>query len=135
MDFDNVVASLDTQIKHITKKNKGYIWTSNILSMANILLSSSIPILISMAEKNVNLLLMVSIFSALITLVQTFKSTFGLNNKIQNTAMAIAYLKKEKLLFETKTTPYDQDEEENMHMLAQNIASRTDDILDSLEEQ
>ena len=135
MDFDNVVASLDKQIKHITKKNKGYIWTSNILSMANILLSSSIPILISMAEKNVNLLLMVSIFSALITLVQTFKSTFGLNNKIQNTAMAIAYLKKEKLLFETKTTPYDQDEEENMHMLAQNIASRTDDILDSLKEQ
>ncbi|SUP52802.1 Uncharacterised protein [Weissella viridescens] len=58
-------------------------------------------------------------FSALITLVQTFKSTFGLNNKIQNTAMAIAYLKKEKLLFETKTTPYDQDQEENMHMLAQ----------------
>ncbi|WP_072153234.1 DUF4231 domain-containing protein, partial [Weissella viridescens] len=105
------------------------------LSMANILLSSSIPILISMAEKNVNLLLMVSIFSALITLVQTFKSTFGLNNKIQNTAMAIAYLKKEKLLFETKTTPYDQDQEENMHMLAQNIASRTDDILDSLKEQ
>ena len=49
--------------------------------------------------------------------------------------MAIAYLKKEKLLFETKTTPYDQDEEENMHMLAQNIASRTDDILDSLKEQ
>ncbi|GEA94403.1 conserved hypothetical protein [Weissella viridescens] len=135
MDFDNVVASLDAQIKHITKKNKGYIWISNILSMANILLSSSIPILISMAEKNVNLLLMVSIFSALITLVQTFKSTFGLNNKIQNTAMAIAYLKKEKLLFETKTTPYDQDQEENMHMLAQNIASRTDDILDSLKEQ
>lgn len=135
MDFDNVVASLDAQIKHITKKNKGYIWISNILSMANILLSSSIPILISMAEKNVNLLLMVSIFSALITLVQTFKSTFGLNNKIQNTAMAIAYLKKEKLLFETKTTPYDQDQEENMHMLAQNIAPRTDDILDSLKEQ
>ena len=78
---------------------------------------------------------MVSIFSALITLVQTFKSTFGLNNKIQNTAMAIAYLKKEKLLFETKTTPYDQDGEENMHMLAQNIASRTDDILDSSKEQ
>lgn len=65
-DLSTVVKKLQTQYKYYKK-------ISSSLSLLNIALSSSIPIIISLSENNVHLLIIVSVFSAIITLIQHSK--------------------------------------------------------------
>jgi len=130
MNYDEVLSQLDTTITYISKRHKRYVHYSTGISMLNIVLSSTIPILITLAEDGMNTLLLVSIFSALITLLQTFKSTFKLESKIQTAEVALAALKKEQLLFATNTSPYNLSSDENVHALMTKLADQTDNIIE-----
>lgn len=120
-------------IKQVEKRYKYYVHLNSWISMLSIVLSSSIPILISMAESQVHLLLVVSIFSALITLLQTFKSTFSLSDKIQHLGIVVAELKKEQLLLMTRTSPYTGTDEENMHQFVSKISDNAEEFIQHLE--
>lgn len=131
-DRNEVSELLEYAIKYLAKKNQFYSRLNTWSSMLNIILSSSIPILISLAERGKETLLIVSIFSAGITLLQTFKSTFHLNEKIQDTTAAILYFRKEQLLFNSQTAPYDSaDDAENVHALVSDLATQTDSVISS----
>ncbi|GAP04919.1 DUF4231 domain-containing protein [Fructobacillus tropaeoli] len=128
-DLSTVVKKLQTQYKYYKK-------ISSILGMLTIALSSSIPIIISLSENNVHLLIIVSVFSAIITLIQTTNSTFKIEDKknlIGNTLIAI---KKEQLLFDIHASPYNQTDDENVKTLVQNIINSSeqsfDDFFDSV---
>lgn len=134
MNAEVMFKRLDESIQQVENRHKFYVRLNTWTSMLSIVLSSSIPILISMASRHVSLLLIVSIFSALITLIQTFKSTFNLSDKIQNLSVVVTAMKKEQLLLVTHTAPYDGTDEENMHLLAHKLADNADEFIQHLED-
>lgn len=131
MNYSEVLEELNQSIEYLEKRHKRYTHMTTWVSMLNIVLSSSIPILITLAEDGKQTLFLVSIFSALITLLQTFKSTFHLDNKISDMAVAMAYLKKEQVLFQTRTEPYSGTDDENIHALVLNMSKQANDVIDN----
>jgi len=134
MKAEVLFKQLEESIQEVEKRHKFYIKLNTWTSMLSIVLSSSIPILISLASRQVALLLIVSMFSASITLIQTFKSTFNLSSKIQNLSVVVTAMKKEQLLLVTHTAPYDGTDEENMHLLAQKLSDNADQFIQHLED-
>ena len=128
-DLSTVVKKLQTQYKYYKK-------ISSSLSLLNIALSSSIPIIISLSENNVHLLIIVSVFSAIITLIQTTNSTFKIEDKKNLIGNALITIKKEQLLFDIHASPYNQTDDENVKTLVQNIINSSeqsfDDFFDSV---
>ncbi|CAK1229421.1 MULTISPECIES: DUF4231 domain-containing protein [Fructobacillus] len=122
--------NLSTAIKKLESQYKYYKKISSILSMLNITLSSSIPIIISLSEKNVHLLIIVSVFSAIITLIQTTKSTFKIEDKKNLMGTALITIKKEQLLFDIHASPYDQTDDEDVKTLVKNIINSSEQSLD-----
>ncbi|BDP90722.1 hypothetical protein EfmGK923_08950 [Enterococcus faecium] len=70
-----------------------------------IVLSASIPILIDQASEHRSLLLIVSIASAIITIIQSGMSAFNYQDKAQTSTELLMKIEKEKLLYITKTSP------------------------------
>lgn len=130
-DLSTVVKKLQTQYKYYKK-------ISSSLSLLNIALSSSIPIIISLSENNVHLLIIVSVFSTIITLIQTTNSTFKIEDKKNLIGNTLITIKKEQLLFDIHASPYNQTDDENVKTLVQNIINSSeqsfDDFFDSLKE-
>ncbi|MCK8638829.1 DUF4231 domain-containing protein [Fructobacillus fructosus] len=128
-DLSTVVKKLQTQYKYYKK-------ISSSLSLLNIALSSSIPIIISLSENNVHLLIIVSVFSAIITLIQTTNSTFKIEDKKNLIGNTLITIKKEQLLFDIHASPYNQTDDENVKTLVQNIINSSeqsfDDFFDSV---
>ena len=128
-DLSTVVKKLQTQYKYYKK-------ISSSLSLLNIALSSSIPIIISLSENNVHLLIIVSVFSTIITLIQTTNSTFKIEDKKNLIGNTLITIKKEQLLFDIHASPYNQTDDENVKTLVQNIINSSeqsfDDFFDSL---
>lgn len=104
--------------------------------MLTIALSSSIPIIISLSENNVHLLIIVSVFSTIITLIQTTNSTFKIEDKKNLIGNTLITIKKEQLLFDIHASPYNQTDDENVKTLVQNIINSSeqsfDDFFDSV---
>ncbi|CAK1222724.1 hypothetical protein R82291_FJPPFKPJ_00304 [Fructobacillus cardui] len=121
---------LSTAIKELETQYKYYKKIASVLSILNITLSSSIPIIISLSEKNVHLLIVVSIFSAIITLIQTTKSTFKIEDKKNLMGTALITIKKEQLLFDIYASPYDQTDDEDVKTLIKNIINSSEQSLD-----
>lgn len=134
MTAETVFKRLDESIQKVEQRHKHYVRLNSWTSMLSIILSSSIPILISQAGRHVQLLLLVSIFSAMITLIQTFKSTFALSDKIQDLSVALTALKKEQLLVVTKTAPYNGTDDENMHQLVTKLSDNAEQFIEHLVE-
>ena len=128
-DLSTVVKKLQTQYKYYKK-------ISSSLGLLNIALSSSIPIIISLSENNVHLLIIVSVFSTIITLIQTTNSTFKIEDKKNLIGNTLITIKKEQLLFDIHASPYNQTDDENVKTLVQNIINSSeqsfDDFFDSL---
>lgn len=128
-DLSTVVKKLQTQYKYYKK-------ISSSLSLLNIALSSSIPIIISLSENNVHLLIIVSVFSTIITLIQTTNSTFKIEDKKNLIGNTLITIKKEQLLFDIHASPYNQTDDENVKTLVQNIINSSeqsfDDFFDSV---
>ena len=105
---------------------------NRIISVGNIIkiiLSASIPILIHQASEHRSLLLVVSIASAIITIIQSGISSFNYENKVQAATQILMKIENEKLLFTTKTMPYQQTEEENFHLLVLNLQNELKEII------
>ncbi|HFM6868322.1 TPA: DUF4231 domain-containing protein, partial [Enterococcus faecium] len=84
-------------------------------NIIKIVLSASIPILIDQASEHRSLLLIVSIASAIITIIQSGMSAFNYQDKVQTSTELLMKIEKEKLLYITKTSPYNKTDEENFH--------------------
>ena len=98
-------------------------------NIIKIILSASIPILIHQASEHRSLLLVVSIASAIITIIQSGISSFNYENKVQAATQILMKIENEKLLFTTKTMPYQQTEEENFHLLVLNLQNELKEII------
>ncbi|MCR1913367.1 DUF4231 domain-containing protein [Enterococcus hirae] len=102
------------------------IGTGNIIK---IILSASIPILIHGASEYKSFLLVVSIASAIITIIQSGMSAFDYQKKVQTATQILIKIENEKLLYTTKTAPYDKTEEENFHLVVLTLQTKLNDII------
>lgn len=129
MKQDEFIESIDSTISKLKGKINFYnkiIGTSNIIK---IVLSASIPILIHEASEYKSLLLIVSIASAIITVIQSSMSAFNLQNKVQTATEILGKIENEKLLYITQTSPYNKTDEENFHLFVTTLQTELNDII------
>ena len=98
-------------------------------NIIKIVLSASIPILIDQASEHRSLLLIVSIASAIITIIQSGMSAFNYQDKVQTSTELLMKIEKEKLLYITKTSPYNKTDEENFHLIVTTLQTELNDII------
>ncbi|EMF0389631.1 DUF4231 domain-containing protein, partial [Enterococcus hirae] len=98
-------------------------------NIIKIVLSAAIPILIHEASDHKSLLLVVSIASAIITIIQSGMSAFNYQNKVQTATQVLMKIENEKLLYVTKTSPYDKTDEENFHLIVSTLQTELNDII------
>ena len=129
MKQDEFIESIDSTISKLKGKINFYnkiIGTSNIIK---IVLSASIPILIHEASEYKSLLLIVSIASAIITVIQSSMTAFNLQNKVQTATEILGKIENEKLLYITQTSPYNKTDEENFHLFVTTLQTELNDII------
>ncbi|WP_101773401.1 DUF4231 domain-containing protein [Peptostreptococcus faecalis] len=121
MNEAELLKTMDYYITEIENKNKRYGTIVKIGNIIKIVLSASIPIMITRAEENTSILFYVSISSAIITIIQSSISFLDYDDRKHITADILIRLKKERLLYITKTNPYNKTDEENFHLLVENF--------------
>ncbi|EHA3993835.1 DUF4231 domain-containing protein [Enterococcus faecalis] len=129
MKQDVFIESIDLTISKLKGKINLY---NNIIGISNfikIVLSASIPILIHEASEYKPLLLIVSIASAIITVIQSSLSAFNLQNKVQTATEILGKIENEKLLYITQTSPYNKTDEENFHLFVATLQTELNDII------
>lgn len=129
MDQKIFLNSIDVTINKLKKEICFYNRIISIGNFIKIILSASIPILIHEASEFSSLLLVVSIASAIITIIQSSMSAFNYQNKVQAATQILMKIENEKLLFLTKTLPYNKTEEENFHLIVLNLQNELNDII------
>ncbi|GMR80187.1 hypothetical protein NUITMVRE12_29600 [Enterococcus faecium] len=83
MDQKAFIESIDSTIDRLKKEIRFYNRVIGIGNIIKIVLSASIPILIDQASEHRSLLLIVSIASAIITIIQSGMSAFNYQDKVQ----------------------------------------------------
>lgn len=129
MNQNLFMEALDSTIEKLKKDIRHYNRIISVGNIIKIILSASIPILIHQASEHRLLLLVVSIASAIITIIQSGISSFNYENKVQAATQILMKIENEKLLFTTKTMPYQQTEEENFHLLVLNLQNELKEII------
>lgn len=129
MNQNLFMEALDSTIEKLKKDIRHYNRIISVGNIIKIILSASIPILIHQAFEHRSLLLVVSIASAIITIIQSGISSFNYENKVQAATQILMKIENEKLLFTTKTMPYQQTEEENFHLLVLNLQNELKEII------
>ena len=108
MDQKAFIESIDSTIDRLKKEIRFYNRVIGIGNIIKIVLSASIPILIDQASEHRSLLLIVSIASAIITIIQSGMSAFNYQDKAHNTQrsvfICINYIKVLYLNYQIKRT-------------------------------
>ena len=129
MNQEEFIKSIDLTIN---KLKKDILFYNRIISTGNlikIILSASIPILIHGASEYKSFLLIVSVASAIITIIQSGMSAFDYQNKVQTATQILIKIENEKLLYTTKTAPYNKTDEENFHLAVLTLQTELNDII------
>lgn len=129
MKQDEFIESIDSTISKLKRKINFYNKIIGISNIIKIVLSASIPILIHEASEYKSLLLIVSIASAIITVIQSSMSAFNLQNKVQTATEILGKIENEKLLYITQTSPYNKTDEENFHLFVTTLQTELNDII------
>ena len=129
MDQKAFIESIDSTINKLIKDIQSYNRIIGIGNIIKIVLSAAIPILIHEASDHKSLLLVVSIASAIITIIQSGMSAFNYQNKVQTATQVLMKIENEKLLYVTKTSPYDKTDEENFHLIVSTLQTELNDII------
>ena len=129
MDQKAFIESIDSTINKLKKDIQSYNRIIGIGNIIKIVLSAAIPILIHEASDQKSLLLVVSIASAIITIIQSGMSAFNYQNKVQTATQVLMKIENEKLLYVTKTSPYDKTDEENFHLIVSTLQTELNDII------
>ena len=129
MNQEEFIKSIDLTIN---KLKKDILFYNRIISTGNlikIILSASIPILIHGASEYKSFLLIVSVASAIITIIQSGMSAFDYQNKVRTATQILIKIENEKLLYTTKTAPYNKTDEENFHLAVLTLQTELNDII------
>ena len=118
--FNNSIQETISKLKKDIKRYNIIISTGNVIK---IILSASIPILIT-----------VSIASAIITIIQSTMSAFNFENKVQTATQILMKIENEKLLYLTRTKPYIKSDEDNFHLFILNLQDELNDIISDFNE-
>ena len=129
MDQKAFIESIDSTINKLKKDIQSYNRIIGIGNIIKIVLSAAIPILIHEASDHKSLLLVVSIASAIITIIQSGMSAFNYQNKVQTATQVLMKIENEKLLYVTKPSPYDKTDEENFHLIVSTLQTELNDII------
>lgn len=129
MKQDEFIESIDSTISKLKRKINFYNKIIGISNIIKIVLSASIPILIHKASEYKSLLLIVSIASAIITVIQSSMAAFNFQNKVQTATEILGKIENEKLLYITQTSPYNKTDEENFHLFVTTLQTELNDII------
>ncbi|MBM7617182.1 hypothetical protein JOC36_000731 [Weissella uvarum] len=125
---EQILQAIDVTDEKLAKRLKLYKTLSSISNITRIVLSASIPILVSMASHNIKLLVFVSIAGALTGIIQGVDSYYDLSTKIAQIQQTILYVNKEKLLLMSGNEPYNSaSEKDNVQRFIGNIIDELDD--------
>ncbi|RRG17569.1 DUF4231 domain-containing protein [Weissella viridescens] len=129
-----IIERAEATTNGLEKTLKKYHRYSSISNLTRIILSSSIPVLVSMSSHNIKLLIFVSLAGALLSIIQGVDSFYDLSNKMSDIKQTILFINKESLLLSSNNDPYDSDhEEENVRKFIANLAGALDDEMSNID--
>lgn len=127
---EDIIERANTTTSRLEMTLKKYQRYSSISNLTRIILSSSIPVLVSMSSHNIKLLIFVSLAGALLSIIQGVDSFYDLSNKMSDIKQTILFINKETLLLSSNNDPYDAEkDEENVQKFIANLAGALDDEL------
>ena len=129
LTYETTLAGLDASIHTLDQRLCRYKRLALFSQLLQLVLSTSIPILIALVGKDDRLLVLIAVFAALITFVQAFGAFYNLNEKIQRDTTDLMVLQKERLLFRSHSAPYDQTEASDVQTLIHAITTKTQSVL------
>ncbi len=131
---EDIIERANTTTSRLEMTLKKYQRYSSISNLTRIILSSSIPVLVSMSSHNIKLLIFVSLAGALLSIIQGVDSFYDLSNKMSDIKQTILFINKETLLLSSNNDPYDaEQEEENVQKFIANLAGALDDELSNID--
>ncbi|KRN45850.1 hypothetical protein IV50_GL001439 [Weissella viridescens] len=131
---EDIIERANTTTSRLEMTLKKYQRYSSISNLTRIILSSSIPVLVSMSSHNIKLLIFVSLAGALLSIIQGVDSFYDLSNKMSDIKQTILFINKETLLLSSNNDPYDaEQDEENVQKFIANLAGALDDELSNID--
>ncbi|WP_270621928.1 DUF4231 domain-containing protein [Weissella viridescens] len=131
---EDIIERANTTTSRLEMTFKKYQRYSSISNLTRIILSSSIPVLVSMSSHNIKLLIFVSLAGALLSIIQGVDSFYDLSNKMSDIKQTILFINKETLLLSSNNDPYDaEQDEENVQKFIANLAGALDDELSNID--
>lgn len=131
---EDIIERANTTTSRLEMTLKKYQRYSSISNLTRIILSSSIPVLVSMSSHNIKLLIFVSLAGALLSIIQGVDSFYGLSNKMSDIKQTILFINKETLLLSSNNDSYDaEQDEENVQKFIANLAGALDDELSNID--
>ncbi|WP_446002176.1 hypothetical protein [Weissella viridescens] len=131
---EDIIERANTTTSRLEMTLKKYQRYSSISNLTRIILSSSIPVLVSMSSHNIKLLIFVSLAGALLSIIQGVDSFYDLSNKMSDIKQTILFINKETLLLSSNNDPYDAEkDEENVQKFIANLAGALDDELSNID--
>ncbi|USS86175.1 hypothetical protein [Fructilactobacillus cliffordii] len=129
-----IIEQAQTTVTRLRKKLAYYRTLSAISNITRIILSASIPLLVSMASHNIKILAIVSLTGVAMSIIQGIDSFFDLSGKVSELKQSILSTNKEILLLTSHNDPYDADSEaKNVQRFMGNLAETLDSIVDNIE--
>ncbi|USS88372.1 DUF4231 domain-containing protein [Fructilactobacillus hinvesii] len=129
-----IIEQAQNTVKRLRVKLKYYQILSAVSNITRIVLSASIPLLVSMSSHNIKLLAIVSLTGVAMSIIQGIDSFFNLSGKVSDLKQSILSTNKEILLLTSHNDPYSADDDEkNVQRFMGNLADALDGMMDDIE--
>ncbi|USS93080.1 DUF4231 domain-containing protein [Fructilactobacillus ixorae] len=121
-------------VERLRKKLTYYRVLSSISNITRIVLSASIPLLVSMSSHEIKYLAIVSLSGVAMSIIQGIDSFFDFSGRISDLKQSILSTNKEILLLSSHNDPYDEDSEvQNVQKFMANLADALDGMMDNID--
>ncbi|WP_050444157.1 DUF4231 domain-containing protein [Enterococcus faecalis] len=124
---DYLVNRVDRYLKYLKKKSTRMMAFRRMGNITRIFLAAVIPVLIDQGRENSDLLVVVSIFAAMIAILQGIDNFFDISDRQGNIIQTIQKIEKERYLLITRASPYNKSDSEAFSLFVVNIEGVIDD--------
>ncbi|USS85722.1 DUF4231 domain-containing protein [Fructilactobacillus myrtifloralis] len=129
-----IIEQAQGTVEKLRKKLTYYRVLSSISNITRIVLSASIPLLVSMSSHDIKYLGIVSLSGVAMSIIQGIDSFFDFSGRISDLKQSILSTNKEILLLSSHNDPYDEDSEaQNVQKFMANLADALDGMMDNID--